>query len=219
MNNEQDFRDRDLAEAEEALGYSFRDRELLKTGLTHSSWANAHGGADNERLEFLGDAVLELIVTETLYRGSDSTEGTLTGIRQQYVSQGALEEAARRASLKNFMRFSGGAENVGGKTESNLFEAVLGAVYLDGGLKAARGICKRFLKFKETENYKTLLQEFVQEKNKMTPRYETKENAEGYVCTVSALGKSAEGQGASKKAAQTQAAKLLFEALTGNQKR
>ena len=212
MNNGQDLRPQDLAEAEKTLGYTFRDRELLKTSLTHSSWANVRG-EDNERLEFLGDAVLELIVTETLYRGTDSKEGTLTGIRQQYVSRGALEEATERASLTKFMRFSGGADNVGGKTASNLFEAVLGAVYLDGGMRAARGMCKKFLKFKETENFKTLLQEFVQERTGETPRYETEQKEGGYVCTVRALGKEADGAGASKKAAQR-----LFRKLTETKK-
>lgn len=218
MNNGQDLGETDLQEAELLIGYAFKDKELFKMALTHSSWTNAFGGQNNERLEFLGDAVLELVVTETLYCGTVSGEGTLTGIRQQYVSQAALEEAAKRASLKNYMRYSGGADNVGGKTESNLFEAVLGAVYLDGGLRAARAFCRKFLKFKETENYKTLLQEYVQEKSRQIPRYETKETERGYVCTVYALGSKASGEGASKKAAQTQAAGRLFQELTEKKK-
>ena len=218
MNSGQDLTETDLQAAEQAIFYTFKDKELFKTALTHSSWSNAFGGTNNERLEFLGDAVLELVITETLYCGTDSAEGTLTGIRQQYVSQAALDEASERANLQSFMRYSGGADNVGGKTKSNLFEAVLGAVYLDGGLKAARAMCRRFLKFKETENYKTLLQEFVQEKSRQIPRYETKETDRGYVCTVYALGKEARGVGASKKAAQTQAAGRLFRELTEKKK-
>lgn len=211
MHNGEDFRKADLHAAEETIGYTFRDKELLKSCLTHKSWSNMNGGEDNERLEFLGDAVLELIVTEALYKSTHLSEGALTGLRQQYVSQTALEAACERLGLKRFLRYSGGENNVGGKTASNLFEAVLGGIYLDGGMKEARLFLNKFLEMSDTENYKSLLQEFVQERAKTTPTYSVKEAEGGYTCVVKALGREACGKGSSKKAAETEAAKSLYE--------
>ncbi len=216
MSNFKPFGEDVLSGAMRAIGYSFRDRELLAVCLTHKSWSNAYGGEDNERLEFLGDAVLELIVTEELFRGTRADEGALTGLRQQFVSQSALEAACERAGLKRFMRYSGGESNIGGKTASNLFEAVLGGIYLDGGMEPAREFLGRFLTFTETENYKSLLQEYVQERARTTPVYLSSEGEGGYVCTVSALGREASGRGASKKAAETEAAKALLAIFTEN---
>ncbi len=214
MNNGEDFTAADLRGAEEAIGYSFRDRNLLAMCLTHKSYSNANGGGDNERLEFLGDAVLELCVTEQLYLHNGAAEGELTVLRQRYVSQSALEAACDRAGLMRYLRHSGGENNVGGKTASNLFEAVLGGVYLDGGMEEAKKFLWRYLALTELENFKTLLQEYVQERAKRTPVYETRAAGSGYVCTVSALGKSARGDGESKKAAETQAARQLYRNLT-----
>lgn len=211
MHNGEDFREADLHAAEKTIGYVFRDKELLKSCLTHKSWSNTNGGEDNERLEFLGDAVLELIVTEALYKSTHLNEGALTGLRQQYVSQTALEAACEKLGLKRFLRYSGGENNVGGKTASNLFEAVLGGIYLDGGMKEARLFLNKFLKMSDTENYKSLLQEFVQERTKTTPTYSVKESEGGYTCVVRALGRQAVGKGSSKKAAETEAAKSLYE--------
>lgn len=214
MHNGENFSEADLKAAEEAIVYQFKDRELLKTSLTHKSWTNTFGGENNERLEFLGDAVLELIVTEQLYRTTRSDEGALTGIRQQYVSQAALEQACDRAGLMKFLRYSGGENNVAGKTASNLLEAVLGGIYLDGGMREARRFLKRFLKLSVTENYKSLLQEYVQEQAKMTPKYAIVEEEGGYQCIVKALGKEGRGAGNSKKAAEMEAAASLYKKLT-----
>ena len=214
MRNGENFRDKDLSEAEKAIGYTFKDKELLTTCLTHKSWSNSFGGKDNERLEFLGDAVLEFIVTEELYKNTTSDEGALTGMRQQYVSQSALEAACERAELKRFLRYSGGESNVGGKTASNLFEAVLGGIYLDGGMEQARGFLSRFLEFQQQDNYKSLLQEYVQEREKKTPVYTSEESDGGYTCIVKALGYEAQGHGTSKKTAETEAAKALYKILT-----
>ena len=214
MRNGENFHEKDLSEAEKAIGYTFKDKELLMTCLTHKSWSNSFGGKDNERLEFLGDAVLEFIVTEELYKNTTSDEGALTGMRQQYVSQPALEAACERAELKKFLRYSGGESNVGGKTASNLFEAVLGGIYLDGGMEQARGFLSRFLEFRQQDNYKSLLQEYVQEREKKTPVYTSEEWEGGYICIVKALGKEAKGSGTSKKTAETEAAKALYKILT-----
>lgn len=215
MNNGETFSDEMLSAAEEAIGYSFSDRALLQLSLTHKSYSNVFGGGDNERLEFLGDAVLELIVTESLYRNTRSDEGKLTELRQQYVSQQALEAACDRAGLKRFMRYSGGKENVGGKTASNLFEAVLGGIYLDGGLNAARAFLARFLAFTEAQNYISRLQEYVQERTRSLPSYSRPVQEDGgFRVQVSALGKRAEGRGKNIRAAEQAAAASLLEKLT-----
>lgn len=214
MRNGENFSNGGLEEAEEAIGYRFRDQELLAACFTHKSYSNLFGGEDNERLEFLGDAVLELIVTEALYRAVDSAEGALTQLRQQFVSQTALEAACERAGLKRFLRYSGGKENVGGKTASNLFEAVLGGIYLDGGMKEARKFLNEYLEFTEVVNHISRLQEYVQGRTKSLPRYETKPLEDGtFEVRVSALGKSARGRGKSIRAAEQEAAKALMKRL------
>ena len=118
-----------------------------------------------------------------------------------------------RAGLMRFLRYSGGKSNVNGKTASNLFEAVVAGIYLDGGMAEVRKFLDRFLSVTQTENHKTLLQEFVQERTKTTPVYRVEERNGGYCCRVSALGKKADGFGESKKAAETEAAKKLFAKL------
>lgn len=213
MRNGEDFREEELKEAEAALGHTFRNRELLKACFTHRSYSNVFGGKDNERLEFLGDAVLELAVTEELFRSSENREGALTEMRQRYVSQSALEAACARAGLMRFLRHSGGEQNLGGKTSSNLFEAAIGGLYLEGGMEPVRAFLKKYLVLCPTENYKTLLQEYVQEREKRTPDYQTKAVGDGYECTVTALGKSASGSGESKKSAETAAAGQLLKIL------
>lgn len=213
MTNGQDWTEKTYAEAERTLGYTFGDRALLLKAFTHSSFSVISGEENNERLEFLGDAVLELVVTEMLVKRSRENEGKLTELRKQYVSQTALERAEAKIGLMRYLRYSGGESNVGGKTNSNLFEAVVGAIYLDGGLKAASAFISAHLSETETENYKTLLQELTQEREHETPEYRVRERNGRYECTVSALGTSASGQGASKKAAETAAAKALYEKI------
>ncbi len=217
MNNGENWTEETFSAAEEALGHTFRDKKLLLSCFTHKSYANAFGGAHNERLEFLGDAVLGLAVTEELFEASAEDEGKLTETRKRYVSQSALERAEARARLMRFLRYSGGEHNVGGKTASNLFEACVAGLYLDGGMEAVRPFLKKYLSEIETENYKSLLQEYVQERVQETPDYRVKQTDGGYDCTVKALGKSAKGTGASKKAAETAAARRLLEILTARE--
>lgn len=213
MNNGEDWSEATYTAAEEAIGYSFKNRALLKTCFTHTSYTNLFGEENNERLEFLGDAVLGLAVTEMLYGARKDDEGRLTEIRKQYVSKPALEKAESKAGLMRFLRYSGGEENLKGKTASNLFEAVTAGVYLDGGMEEARKFLKRYLSEIETENYKTLLQELVQERTKSTPDYSVRESGK-FICRVRALGFEASGEGESKKAAETNAARNLYKILT-----
>ncbi len=214
MRNGEDWSQETFVQAEKAIGYAFQNKALLKSCFTHKSFSNVHSSEkDNERLEFLGDAVLGFCVSESLYLKSDAKEGELTTRRKNYVSRAALEEATERAGLMRFLRYSGGENNVGGKTASNLFEAVVAAIYLDGGMKAARKFLARFLTEIKLENYKSVLQEYVQAKKQTPPVYEVKEENEKFICTVSALGKRGEGRGESKQSAEQAAAKALYEIL------
>ena len=120
MRNGSEWTEEIRNEAEKILGYRFKNAELLKICFTHKSYSNAYGGKNNERLEFLGDAVLELCVSEQLFKRMDCDEGKLTELRQRYVNKDALETAAKRAGLMRFMRFSGGEENIRGKTVQSL---------------------------------------------------------------------------------------------------
>lgn len=221
MRNCEDWSAQTYAEAEGAIGYVFRNKNLLIEAFTHKSFSNFKSGAvNNERLEHLGDSVLQLCVTEELYRHTNGDEGKLTDLRQKYVSREPLERAAERAGLMKFLRYSGGESNLGGKTPSNLFEAVVAAIYLDGktrseGLKNVRKFLARYLEKIEELNYKTLLQEFVQERIQELPVYTQISGGNGvFYCSVSALGESAEGSGQTKQAAEKQAAKALYQILS-----
>ncbi|MDE6411857.1 MAG: ribonuclease III [Clostridia bacterium] len=211
MKPSQDWDEQIPLLAEKALGYTFQDKQLLKQCFTHKSFADNNHEPDNERLEFLGDAVLQLAVSESLYLRETADEGSMTETRKRYVSREALTGAAKKAGILEFMRYAGGEDTIGGKTPSNLFEAVVAGIYLDGGMNAARAFLKRFLEEGEFCNYKSLLQEYVQERDKTKPEYVTRERDGGYGCTVRALGKEAEGFGKSKKLAEVSAAEQLLK--------
>ena len=210
MRNGEDWTEETAREAESALGYVFKDKQLLKTCFTHKSYSNAFGGDNNERLEFLGDAVLQLYVSETLFRASKEDEGKLTDRRKNYVSKEALNGAEKALDLMRFLRLSGKAENVGDKTPSSLFEAVTAGIYLDGGIEEVKLFLQKNLSETKTLNYKSLLQELVQEREKRTPDYSVTEVDGGYLCTARALQNSAQGRGKSKSEAETEAAQKLY---------
>ncbi|MDE7158920.1 MAG: hypothetical protein K2N74_05020 [Clostridiales bacterium] len=206
-------------EAETAIGYRFRDEKILKRCFTHSSYSNLTGEESNERLEFLGDSVLQLFVTHLLFeRNPHKQEGDLTEQRQKYVSQEALTSSEKKAGLMRFLRYSGGEDNVGGKTPSNLFEAVIAGIYLDGGYDSAKQFMGKFLTETDTVNYKNKLQELVQPIAHETPVYTGAEKEGKYTCTVTALGKSAEAVGENKKAAEKEAAKKLYQILSARER-
>ena len=144
--------------AEQALGYVFQNKSLLKQCFTHKSFADNSHEPHNERLEFLGDAVLQFAVSESLYLREDTDEGRMTEMRKRYVSREALNKATAKAGILKFLRYAGGEDTIGGKTPSNLFEAVVAGIYLDGGMNAARAFLKRYLEEDEFCNYKSLLQ-------------------------------------------------------------
>ncbi|HEV1998047.1 MAG TPA: ribonuclease III [Candidatus Dormibacteraeota bacterium] len=165
---------------QQLIGVRFRRPELLATALTHSSWAHEHPEVeadDNERLEFLGDAVIELLAGESLYRGDRAAgEGALTLRRAAMVSTGALAAAARKIDLGSFLRVGRGVDKAGGRDLdsllANALEAVFGAVYLDRGLRAAATSFHRLAASTgEGGNHKGHLQEMTQAEGAGVPRY------------------------------------------------
>lgn len=211
-----------ITEIENKIGYSFQNKALLEEAFTHSTYANAHGGKDNERLEYLGDAVLQLIVTEWQYlRDRTAQEGELTYERQKLVCEEALDEAVQALGIQDYLLIEGGRSNVGRKTVSSLFETVVAAIYLDGGYEAAKTFILRHGKLEEQlqpKNYKGELQELLQKRGGQVPNYSVqksgKDNAPVFEATVSALGKSAVGKGGSKKEAEQAAANALLDKLS-----
>lgn len=165
-----------LEDFENRIGYHFRDIGLLKTALTHTSYANEHrrqGCMHNERLEFLGDAVLETISSEYLYRKyPDKMEGELSKTRASMVCEPSLAKCARDLHLPQYLRLGRGEEQMGGRDKdsviSDALESVIGAIYLDGGFEKAAVFVRKFVLldlhaedlFRDS---KTRLQEVVQE--------------------------------------------------------
>ncbi|MEN3189914.1 MAG: ribonuclease III [Atribacterota bacterium] len=177
----------DLKNLESKLNYNFKRIELLKEAITHSSYNNRSkkNGVDNfQRLEFLGDSVLELIVSEYIYYKLISfSEGELTKIKSIIVSKSTLAKWANQISLGKFIILGKGEDLTGGRSKlsilSDCFEALLGAIYLDAGLKKTGKIIIPFIKDEiklitqpnYVEDYKTLLQEISQKKMKCLPEY------------------------------------------------
>lgn len=169
-----------LEELEAVLGYKFNNIKLLETALTHSSYANEHNLECNERMEFLGDAVLELVMSKELYDSIDLDEGVLTKTRAKAVCEVALDIYADKIDLPKYLILGKGEEATGGRTRpaiiADALEAVLAAVFLDGGFEKAQEIVKKFFipylnDVVKLKDYKSLLQEKLQSE-KRTIRYE-----------------------------------------------
>ena len=156
---------------ETIIGYKFKNPELLEIALTHTSYANESKVATthNERLEFLGDSVLSVVVADYLFHQSGRPEGELTRMRASLVSEDALFQFAQEIQLGEYLRLGRGEERCGGRTRpsvvSDAFEAVIAALYLDGGMEVARKFILPFItEGKHAEaDYKTRLQEIVQQ--------------------------------------------------------
>lgn len=179
----------DYAALEAVLGYTFRDRALLEQALRHASWCNeqnrdANGRlGDNQRLEFLGDAVLALTVSQRLMvRFPDAHEGDLSVTRAQVVSEEGLSDVAGKLGFGNWLMLGKGEEKSGGRAKPKIladaFEAIVAAVYLDGGFEAANALVERLLtdrinsaEIKNFYDFKTRLQETAQARLKATPTY------------------------------------------------
>ena len=165
----------DLNALQQRIGYTFRDIELLTTALTHSSYANERKGTEcNERMEFLGDAVLGLIAANHLYHSDRRDEGALSKRRAEVVCSEALASYARTLELGPCLRLGRGEEMGGGAERTsnleNAFEAVVAAIYLDGGMDAAKSFALPFLEKElaarrqaQFKDHQTLLQEIIQQ--------------------------------------------------------
>lgn len=216
---------------ESRLGYRFRNRSLLENALTHSSYANENRDSwgSNERLEFLGDSILGMITADYLYRNHpDLPEGEMTRKRAALVCEESLVEVADRWDLGSWLRLGKGEEACGGRKRPSIradaVEAVLAAVYLDGGLDQAAGIIRRFILDREEEkganrDYKTALQELIQREPGRTLTYRLTgesgpDHAKVFSMEVDLNGKTVgSGQGRSKKEAEQLAAKAAIEML------
>jgi ribonuclease-3 len=221
---------------QQAIGIIFRDVSLLQQAFIHSSYINENPNLrllDNERLEFLGDALLSFIVAEKLYHEfPDSGEGELTEIRVAFVRQETLARLALELKLGDYLYLGKGEEATGGRErQTNLadaFESLVGAIFLDHGLDAARDfvLSKLSSDFERVRaegigrNYKALLQEFTQAKFKQLPTYRVVEalgpdHDKGFTVEVM-LGDRVlgAGSGKSKRAAEMEAARLAWENVT-----
>lgn len=179
-----------MEKLEQRIGYAFQNKDLLKTALTHSSYANeCHDKrtVSNERLEFLGDSVLGIITSDYIFkRYREIPEGELTKLRASLVCEQALHEVAQAKGLSEFLRLGHGEEAGGGRYRPSIMadavEAIIGAIYLDGGMESAAGFVLGFIKpgaeeyasHKSFTDYKTMLQEIVQKNREEVLSYRLK---------------------------------------------
>ena len=225
----------DLSGLQKKLGITFRDQTLLKQALVHSSYINENPGdssSDNEKLEFLGDTVLDFIITEKLYRECPgSSEGEMTRLRAALVNGGTLAEIARRAGIGEALYIGRGEESSGGREKkpnlAGALEALIAAVFLDRGMTTTRKFVLRLFEREIKDvlgkttirDAKSRLQEIVQSRSQETPLYriigeEGPSHEKTFTVEVIiggvALGR---GTGRSKKQAETAAARAALEKL------
>jgi len=226
-----------LPELERILGYRFKNRAVLLGALVHRSYLSenrveSNGEKSNERMEFLGDAVLSLVVNDYLYRKyPERREGELTKLKSVIVSKSILSHYAKKHGLGSFILMSENAYQTGvdeaDSVLADTFEAVFGAVFLDGGFEPA-GACIRRLLLSDIRdifysekniNYKSLLQEYVQALHKVPPKYRVSstagpEHQKEFAVEVAVHGQTlATGTGKTKKLAEQEAAKTAYKRL------
>lgn len=214
-------------EIEKIIGYTFLEKALLVTAFTHSTYGNKYGCEDNERMEYLGDAVLQMVVTEWQYKERlGAEEGVLTQERQRLVCEKTLDEVVLRLGLEKYLLVVGGIANIGKKTVSSLFESLTAAIYLDGGYEEAKAFILRLglvQEVAEMKNPKGVLQELLQERGEALPTYKVrkqgKDNAPEFFCEATAGGYTVTGDGKSKKEAEQDAAAKLVLRLTKKTKK
>lgn len=222
-----------ISELEEEICYKFKDRDLIVNALSHSSYANENKQplGSNERLEFLGDSVLSVVVSEYLYTHLTTVaEGDLTKLRASLVCEKSLHRFAMKINLGRYLLLGKGEENTGGRERPSIladaFEAVIAAIYLDGGMEAARAHILRFMPQDLQKgakaafgDFKTVLQEIVQKNPEEKVEYvligeEGPDHNKRFVVEVmlnsQVIGK---GKGRSKKDAEQLAAKEALELM------
>lgn len=218
---------------EEKLGYTFQDSSLLENALTHSSRANESRGKlhSNERLEFLGDSILGMVVADHLYRNHpDLPEGDLTRTRAALVCEESLVEVAHELGLGEYLRLGKGESAGGGRErpsiQADAVEAVLAAIYLDGGIGSARKFIQKYILSREVagltkpRDHKTALQELVQRESGQVLQYrltgeEGPDHNKRFFVEVTLNGQAVgSGSGRSKKEAEQMAAAAAIQALS-----
>ena len=212
-----------ITATEQKIGYTFRNKDLLRRALTHSSYLNEHREVEecNERLEFLGDSVLSLICSDHLYHTREGDEGALTKTKALLVCEEALSTFAKELNLGESLLLGRGEKQAGAENRASILcdeiEAILGAIYLDGGYEPARNFILPFLIRGEEQfrqhDYKTLLQEVVQKNRGEVLKYVIAdqfgpEHEKTFVCHLYLnSNRIAQGTGKSKKAAEQEAAR------------
>ena len=223
---------REIRLFERSAGISFRDKGLLNTAFSHCSYSNEKSTGNNERLEFLGDSVLGLIVTEYLYRTYfNNNEGYLAKIKAFVVSEESLSRIAKKLRVDNFILIGKGEEYSGGRNKkailADCIEAIFGAYYLDSGFKPVKEFILKNLipeiasvvADKHKKDYKTLLQEMVQKSKKIYPRYVvTKKTGPDHNQTFFIEVRinnipSGNGIGKNKKEAEQKAAEIAYKTI------
>ncbi len=216
----------DLRDFEKKLGYEFKNKSLIETALTHTSYANENGVESYERLEFLGDAVLQMLTSRYIYVNYPTfPEGKMSKMRANIVCEATLSQIAYKIGINEHSRLGKGEELTGGRNRpsilADMVEATLAAVYLDGGIDKAREIIfdayghiiENAAQGKLNTDYKTALQEKLQQKGSVKIEYtligeEGPAHDKRFTMSVSAWGKVlGEGSGRTKQEAQQQAAK------------
>jgi len=224
-----------LGALEKRLGHTFGDQELLRRAMCHRSWvAESDDDHSNERLEFLGDAVLGWVVADLVFdRFGDLAEGALTDLRKSVVNANALAEVAAELHIGEHILLGRGEDAANGREKvsilSDAMEAVLGAVYIDGGTTAAFGLIERlFLHRLESAismldrlDFKSALQEVLAQQSKPTADYVVRSTGPDhdktfYAKVIVAEQMLGQGEGRSKKAAEQAAASAAFSTLTGD---
>ena len=230
----------DATACEEKIGYVFKNKMLLRKCFTHSSYANEHKEESNELLEFFGDAVIEFVVTEYLFKNAYGDEGALTDKRKEMVSKAPLLCAIKRLNLTEYMLLGKGQSENSKKDEklfSSLYEAIVAGIYVDGGIAAAKSFIKRTLiaeyektpehlkKARITGDGKSAFQEYVQKEKLGSVSYETLSKSgpdhlpEFRVAALLNGRRIAEGKGGSIKAAESEAAEKALKNLKTGGKR
>jgi len=216
---------------EEKLHYRFRESELLRTALTHSSYANEHSCLSNERLEFVGDSVLSMVTAAYLYRTfPELPEGRMTRLRAELVCEQSLYEVAEKLGIGESLRLGRGEELTGGRKRHSILadcvEAVIAAIYLDAGLDAAKAFIDAFILSKLSDvdtapvrDYKTELQELVQKTPGRSVSYvllgeSGPDHRKRFVSAACVQGEQiGSGEGATKKEAEQMAARAALARL------
>ncbi len=221
MNGTEDF-----YKLEKTIGYVFKNKNLLKQSLTHTSYTNENiNSKDNERLEFLGDGILQFVVTDFLYKNYPEQEGILSSYRANLVNKDSLAEISEKLNMSNFIKISFGQKKILNQKSmktilADAMEALIGAIYLDGGLKPVNEFISKFITIRIKEiiesnswiESKTKFQNLIQSTQNITPHYKvvssTGPDHEKKFIVAAYIGdkKISEGKGTSTKKAEQDAA-------------